>query len=360
LWNPIMERFADMIGGTSAWLSQLSVEDGGGGELDDPMTRVDPAFPPRYLAWFTQRNPFNAVDDPRAHLKGWTPRILTDEDWIAKEELVASEYYSDFLRPQDIHSVLMIRLATRGAETAVLNVNRPERRGQFSRAERDLAARHHPHFIRAFEMGQKFQATRRLNSEIADVLDHSSHGVFLVDETGRLRHVNRVGEGLLAETEGLRLIGGRLRATSPSATSRLLGLISQAGSRDPEQRTGGSMSLPTPLRRLPLSLTIAPMRSEGPTPLERSGSVMVCVTDLEAGVRLPEQRLRDLFALTPAEARLALALFEGLSPREAAMRFDVSPNTVHVQLARIFEKTGSSRQTDLMRLMMRAVGVALS
>jgi len=87
---------------------------------------------------------------------------------------------------------------------------------------------------------------------------------------------------------------------------------------------------------------------------------MVCVTDLEAGVRLPEQRLRDLFALTPAEARLALALFEGLSPKEAAMRFEVSPNTVHVQLARIFEKTGSNRQTDLMRLMMRAVGVALS
>ena len=88
-------------------------------------------------------------------------------------------------------------------------------------------------------------------------------------------------------------------------------------------------------------------------------SVLVCVTDLEAGVSLPQQKLRDLFGLTPAETRLALAIFEGLAPREAAERFAVSPHTVHAQLARIFEKTGVSRQADLVRLMMQAAGVGL-
>jgi DNA-binding CsgD family transcriptional regulator len=60
--------------------------------------------------------------------------------------------------------------------------------------------------------------------------------------------------------------------------------------------------------------------------------------------------------VTPAETRLALALFEGLTLQEAAAIFSVSPHTVHAQLASIFEKTGTNRQSQLVRLMMRAVG----
>jgi DNA-binding CsgD family transcriptional regulator len=88
--------------------------------------------------------------------------------------------------------------------------------------------------------------------------------------------------------------------------------------------------------------------------------VLVCVTDLDAGVAMPEQQLREIFGLTPAEARLALALFEGLTPAEAAADFGLSLHTVRAQLARVFEKTGASRQSGLMRLMMSAVGMCVA
>ena len=54
--------------------------------------------------------------------------------------------------------------------------------------------------------------------------------------------------------------------------------------------------------------------------------------------RLAEQTLRDLFGLTPAEIRIALAVFEGDSPSDMADRFGVSLSTVKVQLARLFDK----------------------
>ena len=119
------------------------------------------------------------------------------------------------------------------------------------------------------------------------------------------------------------------------------------------------MALATPSRRRPLSVTVAPCRREGLDPFRSGHSVLVCVTDLEAGVSPPEQTLRNLFDLTPAETRVALALFEGLTPREAATSFGLSPHTVHVQLARVFEKTQTSRQSELARLMMRAVGIGV-
>ena len=116
------------------------------------------------------------------------------------------------------------------------------------------------------------------------------------------------------------------------------------------------MALATPGRRLPLSVLVVPLRAGERPVFDRAPMAMVCVTDLEAGVNLPEQKLRDLFGLTQAETRLALALFEGATPKQAAARFGVSLNTAHVQLAHIFDKTGANRQVDLMRLMMRAVG----
>ena len=356
-WTPVMERFADMVGGASGWLSQLSTEDDSGADESDPVSRVDPVWPQRYIEHFGQCNPLHHVDDSRAYMRRWRPRILTDEDWMAKESLVRTEYYNDFLRPQGVDSCIMIRLAARGAEIATMNISRATPRGQFSRADIECAERIHPHLIRAFDMGRRFASTRRLAGELASVLDRSQHGLFVLSDDGCVRHVNRAGERLVSETSGLRLQGGRLTAASGADARQLAALIGAAGSPQSERRAGGSMALATPHRSAPLSITVAPVRSEHKTPVFQGHSVLVCVTDLEANITLPEQKLRELFGLTPAEARLALAIFEGLSPSEAAISFGVSPNTARVQLGHIFEKTGTNRQSELVRLMMRAVGV---
>jgi DNA-binding CsgD family transcriptional regulator len=138
---------------------------------------------------------------------------------------------------------------------------------------------------------------------------------------------------------------------------RLEALIATAGGGDSPLRRGGSMALPSEGRRLPLSLIVAPLPRPAMAVVDRGATVLVCATDLEAGVNLPEDRLRDLFGLTSGEARVALALLEGAAPREAAGALGVSFFTVRTHLARIFHKTDTNRQAELVRLMMRAVGV---
>ena len=51
LWVPVMERFADMMGGNSAWLSRLSVADGTGSGV---LARLDPAYSAIYLDHFAR------------------------------------------------------------------------------------------------------------------------------------------------------------------------------------------------------------------------------------------------------------------------------------------------------------------
>ncbi|HEY5300286.1 MAG TPA: LuxR C-terminal-related transcriptional regulator [Acetobacteraceae bacterium] len=346
-WEPVITRFADMIGGAKAWMPDLDMLNGGGRGVT---ARIDPRAEEIYVQHFASRNPFI-----RRYATGpWPLAVMTDEDSFPKDEFVRTEYYNDFLRPLDIHSVAVVRLARRNGLQSTLNVTKPKHKGQFTSAELEIARRLHPHLIRAFNLSRTFADLRARSAGLAAVLDRSSHGVLLLDDTGRINHANVAAERLLGEGDGLRVVGGRLGAWRSDIARRLEALIGQAGRRDGAGRTGGSMALPTRSRLLPLSLTVAPLRID--RPLARTDdSVLVCVTDLAAGISLPVQRLSALFGLTPAEGRVALALFEGATPGEVAVRFDVSPRTVRVQLTRVFEKTGTNRQAELARLMMRMV-----
>ena len=104
-------------------------------------------------------------------------------------------------------------------------------------------------------------------------------------------------------------------------------------------------------------MSVTPARSDYHSVFHSGPAVIVCVTDLDAKVSLPAQTLRDLFGLSGGEARVALALFDGLDPREAAERLGLSVYTVRGHLIRIFEKTGARGQVELARLMMRAAGI---
>jgi DNA-binding CsgD family transcriptional regulator len=244
-------------------------------------------------------------------------------------------------------------------ETAAVNITRPAARGQFERAELEFARRLHPHLIRAFDLGQKLAMNSALTSGFATVFDESVHGLFLVTADGRVQHMNPTAEAMVAARKGLQIYGGRLAAIDASAARALQALVGRAGSRDAEARTGGSMPLAGAGGAMPLAVTVAPVRLPSVAILGGAPAVIVCVTDTEAGVKLPEQRLRDLFGLTPAEARLALALFEGATLNEAAEGLTISRFTAQNHLARIFEKTGANRQVALIQLMMRSVGLDL-
>ncbi|THD61682.1 helix-turn-helix transcriptional regulator [Phenylobacterium sp.] len=356
LWAPAMERYADAIGGEKGWLSLLDLRGGGAGGI---IARIDPCELDRYSSHYADRNPLHLVADPDRWLRSWAPRVLTDEDWMPKSDLVASEYYNDFLKPQDIHSCLMVRLAVRGSETATINITRGRRRGQFDFADLELARSLHPHLLRAFDLGQKLATDRALGGGLTAVFDASPHGLFLTDGEGRVQRMNAAGEAMAMARSGLLLAGGRLAATDPAAARTLQGLVAKAAARDASARAGGSTSLPTANGTACLSATVAPVRADGLGLLDAPPVVIVCVTDLAAGVRLPEQKLRDIFSLTTAEARLALALFEGETVREAALSLRISRFTAQNHLARVFEKTGTNRQAVLIKLMMQIVGVNL-
>lgn len=98
----------------------------------------------------------------------------------------------------------------------------------------------------------------------------------------------------------------------------------------------------------PLLLSCFPMQPSSGSRDELKIMAILC----DPGCYSKEQwgAFQDLFSLTAAELRLCLALADGLSLAEYSQKYDVTDNTARSQLKKVFEKTNTRRQGDLMRL----------
>lgn len=81
-----------------------------------------------------------------------------------------------------------------------------------------------------------------------------------------------------------------------------------------------------------------------------SGWAMLLVRDVQTEREVDLDYLASMYGLTVTEARLTRALCNGATVQEAAERMKISPETVRTHLKRIYKKTGSRGQLDLVRL----------
>lgn len=352
-WVGVIESLSDAVGGLRGCLTRIDARTGEG--IEAVLFRSDPTWVDAYAQHFGAINVFmhkhssGRYDEP--------DRIVSTEEFcLPREDYLRSEYYNDFMRPQDVERALFIRLGWVGDIESSINIGKRTNE-TFDQADLELAARLQPHIVRAYEIGRQLEGPVGVARNLVAALQHSPHALYLVSPDGALAFANAAAERLLARDRGLAVMNGRLTARHAETARRMEILFADAAYRG-GPRSGGAMSVPSPTGGLPLALRTSPLPlDEGPI-FRAAAPVLVAVTDLEAEVRAPEEELKLLFGLSTAEARLAGAVFEGLTLPEAAQRFQVSVNTTRFQLGRVFDKTGVTRQADLVKLMMRLAGAA--
>ncbi|HEX4861266.1 MAG TPA: hypothetical protein VFV07_08520 [Rhizomicrobium sp.] len=344
LWGAVCERFSDLIQGGA---TTLIVQDQVTGEGDGLALRMDPAELDLMFR-FATRNPLLKIADFPVR-----PRVLTDEEKLPKSELVRSEYYNEFMQPNEIHSLLIARLVVENDITVVLNVARSRKRDGFGQAEIETANRLHPHLSRACNLSRRLTGMRSVDSGLKEYADRCTDGIFLVDRTARVAYMNGAAEALLKGARGLVQRHGVLRAASEHGTRKLHALIARAAAKD--DRSGGAASLERETGRA-LSVTVMPVSPARVPIVCQTATVLLSVHDPDEKLAASDERLRLLFNFSRAEARLAVQLLEGRSLKEGAERLGVSINTVRSQLASLFAKTDTARQAELLRLLTASIG----
>jgi DNA-binding CsgD family transcriptional regulator len=92
--------------------------------------------------------------------------------------------------------------------------------------------------------------------------------------------------------------------------------------------------------------------------IQTAARIQQRITDLEMAIdrlRVGEMDAKTLFklGLTPAETRLAIALFKGQSVEAYAKESAISINTARWHVKQIYAKTGAKRQSELIQMFLK-------
>jgi DNA-binding CsgD family transcriptional regulator len=275
--------------------------------------------------------------------------IQTEAMIMPKSELVRTEFYNDFLAPQRLGSMLSaVTLVEQGQQTVIAT----HRQDEFAPEHVQLFQLLAPHLQRAVQLNTRLADLEMRCAASAEALNRLEQGALLVDGSVGVVFASQEAERLFAAGDGLRVTKGVLCASSAADTALLHALI--AGCARQGADAGGSLRLSRGPDRVPLSVQVAPLRSEAPlfSMTERAVAILF-VTDPDRKTRLPIAWLQQRFGLTAAEAAFAGGIMAGGGIQAAADRLQISRSTGRTHLARIFEKTGTHRQAELVRLMLQ-------
>jgi DNA-binding CsgD family transcriptional regulator len=235
------------------------------------------------------------------------------------------------------------------ARVTLLLLLLPERKGWKPTArDRTLLERLAPHIRESLRLHERVTSVRADARALVTAFDHLALGVVLMDASGRVSFANRSADEILG-------VAARTGAPERRAAERTRALAQLLVDRKRVRR--GSLVMHHPADGRPLQVFVTPFH--WPASYGEAGARYATAVFIGDAKRLsgdPFDVLRELYLLTPGEARLALLLSTGRSVEESAHELGIALSTARGVLKGVFAKTDTRRQSDLVRLLLTGPG----
>jgi DNA-binding CsgD family transcriptional regulator len=345
LWPDALGRIAAAFGAPSAGMARQGKTLA---ECWGISSGIQPAAMKSYVEYYHGVNPiWQRVPNTPAGT------VQADTMVMARRDLERTEFFNDYLLPQGIGGLLnSVVLVEEGRQTVVTMHGRQ----QFDNDDIELYKLLSPHLQRAVQINLKSAQTEINHAASIEALNRLNDGVLFVDVNGVVLFANSIAESFFLADGGLRQREGILHSKVSSQTAALHALIAKCSNGGPILSSGGFLSLTRGSGRLPLSLMVAPMHAvPHRTPdwlIGKRPVAIIFVTDPERIPKPASRQLKEQFGLTRAEAAFAIEILNGDGIQAAADRLSISRATARTHLARVFDKTGARRQSELVRLLM--------
>ena len=244
-------------------------------------------------------------------------------------------------------------LLTEGSISTVVSVSRPYADGAFDATQIQLFAAVIPHLQRAVQLRLRLAALDGPPTSSAEMLNRLPQAVLLVDAQAQIIFANQFAERMLGARDGLSLDSDGLKAETLDDTRLLRKAIANCAARTDELGGAGGHLRLSRNERAPLTMLVVPHRTKVTWIDVLRPTAILFITDPEQTVVGRGEWLRQDFGLTRAEAAFAAEICKGDGLQATAGRLGVSLTTVRTHLAHVFDKTGTRRQAELVRLMLQ-------
>lgn len=356
-WSTVLNRLANMTNCTIAHLyvsdhrTRKVVESHCGGDE----RRISSAHQ-AYIDYY------GAIDPRGAKSSSLSPGTwLLCQEHFDESYVSRSEFYQDYLIPNGFRYGTGTSLLV--SSNVDISFGLLDEAQAFSREKHlPLLNRITPHLQRSMKLGQRLKQLTDQVERGSNFIDNLPQPVIICSSSGKVIFSNRAAHALLAVEHCVRIEKQRLVCADASHQQKLSALIRAASSVNfsaLRQCSRASRSEPGIMttrslrdgRNVHLSVIPVPQSHGVYADFEIDQGALVLFDSCRGEFSDIEYWLTSLYRCSPAEVRIAKLLLDGQSPEEIGYSLGLKLPTVRTHLRNLFEKTGTSRQTALVRLM---------
>jgi DNA-binding CsgD family transcriptional regulator len=295
-----------------------------------------------YLAHYSKIDPFPAIQEEAA-----CGKIFQLSKCLPASILRRDEWYNDYILSGGARDALGSKLYESSSRMVFIGFHRAI--GDMEPFPRDMEALEAllPALANAAHLHVGLIDMDYRSAIFRDRLNLAAAGAIFTDAFGRIVETNQAAERILRIGDGLTIRDGRICARRSFETAKLVNLIVNATAARGSFPSAGCLLIARDGGRPAYVVRVAPVTAGLATYDLPMAMVLVSAPDEN---RVSASELAELYGLSPAESRLAVALAFGKRLNQLAGEYGVQITTLRTQLSSVLKKCEVERQSDLVRL----------
>jgi DNA-binding CsgD family transcriptional regulator len=276
-----------------------------------------------------------------------------------------SAYYNEVVRPDGGYDGLVTVPFRKGRHSAFLVIGRMQGQPDFEDADARLIQPVISHLANATQIRLRLEQAELAARQAHRAFDLLDLGVFILDAELRPIFLNKYAEALVRASDGLCFSRGVLSTAAAPTTKTLRRAVKNAidlqgyrGQADVDEVYDAvpELEIPRPSGRPAMISTVMPLGVENSERfLMPPGYAIMFVRQPDEKSRLDLGKLANVFGLSVRQAALTGLLAQGATLVDAAAALGIGFETARWHLRMTFDKTGTRRQVDLVRLVLQTM-----
>ncbi|TPK96255.1 MULTISPECIES: LuxR C-terminal-related transcriptional regulator [unclassified Mesorhizobium] len=293
---------------------------------------------------------FDGIPGLKAAVVGDIDTPIATLSLMSEAELQQTPFFQNWAKPQGLREGCITKFVHTPDRIGLMGCTTRANRGIITVEEQRFLALLSPHLRRASLIGDLLDQTRITANFYREALDHLAVPIVFAGADGAILHANGAADRMFSGQGPILSRKGLLQPQNPVVARALAEALASAAGTDASLGSRG-IGLPVSAPGQPPAVAYVLPLTEGTARAAfRPACAAVFVSTTTSSSPLPEAVLTTLFDLTPAEARVLLRIGSGLPASRSASSLGISENTLKTHLNRIFAKTGTRRQADLVKL----------
>lgn len=346
-WPEALAGIARATRSTIGYIVFHDLESNSGGRFFEH--GMDEAWLAAYFERFASLNPIPAISISRP-----VGEVHSLDTLFERREWTSSAFYRGWMQPQALGDMVGLLALRSEMRAGWLALQRPASQPDYGEADFATLRIFSPHICRSLRIADVLDLRTVTSQALDRTLDGLTASVFLLDRNGRVVRTNESARRLLAAGTTMRVAGGRLLPLDRNAETALRDALAQ-GTAEPLNGQPAPSSIALPSRSgNGMIATVLPLdrgsRRHMVAPFAAAKAVFI--QDAATAPSVPMEAFAALHKLTGAEARFLAVLMTGVTVKAAAEMLGVAETTGKTHLQHLFMKTGTGRQTELLKLLL--------